>query len=124
MRSMPTSTTCATSSATRPVSSRPSGEWAIGCVRTPAHDPAGCDRFASPLLSATEGMAAPGGRPSDDEAVMADARLIRRVRWRLVAWSAGVTLVVLLILGAVLYAAVARSLEASSLARLEARAQA
>ena len=69
-------------------------------------------------------MTAPDGQPSDDEAVMADARLIRRVRWRLVAWSAGVTLVVLLVLGAVLYAAVARSLEASSLARLEARAQA
>ena len=69
-------------------------------------------------------MMAPDGQSSDDEAVAADVQLIRRVRLRLVAWSGGVTLVVLVVLGAVLYAAVARSLEASSLARLEARAEA
>ena len=69
-------------------------------------------------------MTAPEDQPSDDEDVIADARLIRRVRWRLVAWSGGVTLVVLLVLGATLYTAVARSLEASSLARLQARADA
>ena len=69
-------------------------------------------------------MTPPDDQPSDDDAVTADARLLRRVRWRLVAWSGGVTLIVLLVLGTTLYTAVARSLEASSLSRLQARAEA
>jgi two-component system sensor histidine kinase CiaH len=52
-----------------------------------------------------------------------DARLLGRVRWQLVAWSGGVVLVVLLALGIALYAAVARSLEASARAQLDGRAE-
>src|SRR5918992_4629028 len=50
-----------------------------------------------------------------------DARLIRNVRWRLLAWSGGTTLVVLLALGLALYGTVARTLEANGVALLEAR---
>jgi len=52
-----------------------------------------------------------------------DAKLLGRVRWQLVAWSGGVVLVVLLALGVALYAAVARSLEASARAQLDGRAE-
>jgi signal transduction histidine kinase len=58
---------------------------------------------------------APPMRPSPD------ANLLRRVRWRLVAWSGGATLVVLVLLGAVLYEVAARSLEQSSVAELQSR---
>ena len=51
-----------------------------------------------------------------------DARLLRRVRWQLVAWSGGVVLVVLVALGVVLSVAVARSLEATATAQLQQRA--
>ena len=65
--------------------------------------------------------------PRDDDAeqtALADeARLIRRVRWRLVAWSGLSTLVILVVLGAALYAAVANSLEAASVQQLENRAR-
>src|SRR5918999_1617581 len=48
-----------------------------------------------------------------------DARLLRRVRWRLVAWSAGSTLVLLLLLGSALYFSVDRSLAAAGTAQLQ-----
>lgn len=51
-----------------------------------------------------------------------DARLLRRVRWQLVAWSGGATLAVLIVLGALLYAVVARSLAQSSVEQLQSRA--
>jgi signal transduction histidine kinase len=57
-----------------------------------------------------------------DPAETADAALVRRVRWRLVAWSGSSTLVLLVLLGAALYAAVAGSLAASGTAQLQARA--
>ena len=60
--------------------------------------------------------------PAERAAADADARLIRGVRRRLVAWSGGSTLVVLLILGVALYAAVASTLESSGVALLEGRA--
>jgi signal transduction histidine kinase len=44
----------------------------------------------------------------------ADGRLVRRVRWQLIAWSAGSTLGVLAVLGVVLYAAVAATLASAS----------
>src|SRR5207237_3850874 len=50
-----------------------------------------------------------------------DLPLLRRVRWRLIAWSGGSTAVVLIVLGAVLHAAVARSLAAQSGAQLHER---
>ena len=51
-----------------------------------------------------------------------DARLLARVRWRLVAWSAGSTLVLLLILGTALYLSVDASLAAAGRTQLEDRA--
>jgi signal transduction histidine kinase len=60
--------------------------------------------------------------PTADREAADDARLIRRVRWRLVAWSGGSTLLVLLALGVALYLSVAQSLAASSVATLNARA--
>ncbi len=51
-----------------------------------------------------------------------DARLIRAVRWRLVAFSGGSTLLVLVVLGLALYLSVATSLAASSTAVLDDRA--
>jgi len=50
-----------------------------------------------------------------------DARLLRRVRWQLVAWSGGATLVVLVVLGALLYWIVASSLAHNSLVQLRTR---
>jgi signal transduction histidine kinase len=51
-----------------------------------------------------------------------DGRLVYRVRLQLIAWSAGSTLVVLLVLGAVLYAAVAATLAGASEQLLRDRA--
>jgi len=51
-----------------------------------------------------------------------DARLLRRVRRQLVAWSGGIVLVVLVALGIVLSVAVARSLEATGVDQLDRRA--
>ena len=56
------------------------------------------------------------------EAHEPDSRLVRRLRWKLIAWSAGSTLAVLLILGAGLYFAVASSLASATEARLRDRA--
>ncbi len=50
-----------------------------------------------------------------------DAGLIRGVRRNLVVWSGLTTLLVLLVLGVVLYVAVARSLESSGMAQLNAQ---
>jgi signal transduction histidine kinase len=51
-----------------------------------------------------------------------DAHLVRGVRLRLVAWSGGSTLLVLLGLGIALYLSVASSLQATAVANLEQRA--
>lgn len=59
--------------------------------------------------------------PSSTEPT-SDAALVRRVRWRLLAWSGGSTLVVLLVLGSVLYAAVAGSLAKAATDQLYGRA--
>lgn len=52
-----------------------------------------------------------------------DGALVRRVRLRLLAWSGGTTLVVLVALGAVLYAAVANSLSSAAIEQLQQRAR-
>ena len=70
----------------------------------------------------------PDGTPSldpdasEDAALAADARLVRSVGRRLVAWAAGTTLVVLVALAVALYASVSRTLEASGVSQLETRA--
>lgn len=51
-----------------------------------------------------------------------DARLLSRVRWRLMAWSAGSTLVLLLVLGTALYLTVDGSLAAAGRSQLEEQA--
>jgi signal transduction histidine kinase len=61
---------------------------------------------------------------AEQEAQKADARLVRGVRWRLVLWSGGATLVVLVVLGIALYVAVANSLRATGTAQLQLRADA
>ena len=65
------------------------------------------------------GSVAAGSRPA--RGASGDAALVRRVRWRLLAWSAGSTLLVLLALGVALYLAVASSLRAEGLEQLERR---
>ncbi len=57
-----------------------------------------------------------------DAAGAADAGLLRRTRWRLIAWSAGLTLIILVVLGAAVYAAVAGWLDSRGTALLEQRA--
>lgn len=57
-------------------------------------------------------MAGPAGNSGD-------ARLVRRVRLRLVAWSGGISLVILVALGVAVYATTALSLGASTTARLQ-----
>ena len=61
------------------------------------------------------------GDATERQASAAEASLIRRVRWRLVAWSGGSTLLVLVVLGAALYAAVANTLASASLSQLSTR---
>ena len=59
-----------------------------------------------------------------DQVTSEEARLLRRVRLQLTLWSGGITLAVLLALGAVLYLAVDRSLSSSGTAELVAQANA
>jgi signal transduction histidine kinase len=71
-------------------------------------------------VSSRDDAAADQGQAADPS-LAADARLIRRVRLRLIAWSGLSTLVVLLVLGIAMYAIAARSLESAGTAQLEAR---
>jgi signal transduction histidine kinase len=66
-----------------------------------------------PRLAVRRGTPLGRGRPG-----RSDSALIRGVRLRLLLWSGGSTLVVLVVLGTVLYAAVARSLADTSIAQL------
>ncbi len=59
----------------------------------------------------------------EDAARIQDARMIRGVRWRLVLFSGGATLAVLLLLGVAIYTAVADSLATQGVQRLDERAQ-
>ena len=80
--------------------------------------------LAEPTVTATPAlMPAPASEadPMADREAAEDSRLIRRVRWRLVAWSGGSTLLVLLLLGAAIYIATASSLTASGIAALQGR---
>jgi len=74
-------------------------------------------------------LGAGGGNPSeagedavDRQAREGDARLIRGVRWRLVLFSGGTTLLILLVLGALLYQRVSSSLETTGISQLDDRA--
>jgi signal transduction histidine kinase len=63
-----------------------------------------------------------GSDASDDGLTPAESATLRRVRINLSLWSGGITLAVLVVLGVVLYGAVARSLAAAGTAQVEARA--
>ncbi len=63
----------------------------------------------------------PGDDDAERTALAEEARLIHRTRLRLVAWSGISTLIVLVILGAALYAAVAGTLAGASVDQLSAR---
>ena len=72
-----------------------------------------------------DGVAASGTESASPRDVTpAEAQLLRRVRVSLALWSAGITLAVLVVLGAILYVAVDRSLTASGTAQLVAQANA
>ena len=68
-------------------------------------------------VSTTVGPPARSARP------IGDAALVRRVRWRLLAWSGGSTLIALLALGALLYSTVAWSLASTGEDQLRERAE-
>jgi two-component system, OmpR family, sensor histidine kinase CiaH len=53
---------------------------------------------------------------------MTESRIVRRVRLRLLAWSGGTTLVLLVLLGLVIYAAVSTSLASAGTSQLRERA--
>jgi signal transduction histidine kinase len=64
------------------------------------------------------------GDAAEIDALAADGRLIRRVRWRLVAFSGGTTLLVLVVLGIALYLSAAATLQARGEQQLQQRASA
>ena len=66
---------------------------------------------------------APDDDGAEQGALADEARLLRRTRWRLVAWSGLSTLAVLVVLATALYTVTARALETASVAQLEARTQ-
>ena len=61
--------------------------------------------------------------PRRESAAEGDIRLLRGVRWRLVAWSGAITLAILLVLGVAVYATTAANLARSTEAALQARAR-
>jgi signal transduction histidine kinase len=61
-----------------------------------------------------------GARP---EIPRTETALLRRTRWRLMAWSGGTTLLVLLVLGAAIYVAASRSLAETGKQQLLARVE-
>jgi two-component system sensor histidine kinase CiaH len=72
-----------------------------------------------------DGVPAGGaGDAAEIDALAADGRLIRRVRWRLVAFSGGTTLLVLLVLGVALYLSAAATLQTRGEQQLDQRAAA
>jgi len=62
-----------------------------------------------------ESAARPSGRNGSEE----DARILRRTRLRLMAWSGGITLVILLVMGVAIYSAVSNLVSNDSVSRLE-----
>ena len=85
------------------------------------HLPAG-GRWRARKGSRRDRGAASGTTRSGPASIAPDGELIRRTRWRLVAWSGAITLVILVVLGTAIATAVARSLSASSEALLRTRA--
>jgi len=80
----------------------------------------GLARDAGPTIP-TPATPTPAAPTPGAEAQVSDARLVRGVRRRLVLWSGGTTLLVLLALGVAIYLSVAGSLAATGTAQLEER---
>ncbi|HJW21654.1 MAG TPA: HAMP domain-containing sensor histidine kinase [Candidatus Limnocylindrales bacterium] len=76
---------------------------------------------AVPNLKSDAGLSAAEADPAAARESAEDGRLMRRVRWRLVAWSGGSTLVVLIALGLALYVTAATTLESSGMSALQSR---
>lgn len=68
-----------------------------------------------------DGAELPGPDAAEDQALAADARLIQSVGRRLVAWAAGTTLLVLVVLAVALYLSVSSTLETSGVRQLDLR---
>src|SRR5215212_630626 len=107
------STTCGRSSAGPVAGSRPSAASGIGLPMADGGTPGA---GSVPAAGEKDRAESPEGTTVDG-----DARLIQDVRRRLVAWSGGSTLLVLVLLGAVLYGAVANTLASASLGQLSNR---
>jgi signal transduction histidine kinase len=80
------------------------------------------DGVLTQTVSTAETPRSAAGRA--DEVTPEEARLLRRVRFQLTLWSGGITLALLIGLGAILYVAVDRSLSTSGTAELVAQANA
>ncbi len=70
-----------------------------------------------------QGRPVPAAAAAEDDELARDTRLVRDVRWRLVLFSGGATLLVLLLLGVAIHAAVRDSLADTSVGRMSQRAQ-
>jgi two-component system, OmpR family, sensor histidine kinase CiaH len=99
-----------------PIGGEPAPPGVAGAAPT---TPAGT---ATPPGVATPAVPAAPATPSAPTLESSDARLLRRTRFRLMALSGGITLVVLVILGVVLFAALSASLSSSGEAQLQRRA--
>ncbi|HYO41597.1 MAG TPA: HAMP domain-containing sensor histidine kinase, partial [Candidatus Limnocylindrales bacterium] len=66
----------------------------------------------------------PGDDAAEQAAQLDEGRLLRRTRWRLVAWSGLSTLGILALLAIALYTVTARTLESASVTQLEQRTEA
>ena len=65
----------------------------------------------------------PAVRDPESPAEVEEAPLLRRTRWRLIAWSGGLTLLIIAVLGVSVYAAVAGMMNANVTVPLERRAE-
>lgn len=74
-------------------------------------------------MQAEASREASGVLPPSAAPDVGEAALLRRTRLRLMAWSGGLTLLILVLLGAAVYAAVAGSLTSRGTSLLQARAQ-
>src|SRR4051812_28192329 len=112
--------------------SRPSAAWATGWPREQPHAtaviepeaPAPIESTSDAKPPAPESRSKPPAPESRSRPPAPESRLLRRTRRQLVLWSAGSTLLVLLLLGSVLYAALASQLTAAAEQQLRDRANA
>jgi two-component system, OmpR family, sensor histidine kinase CiaH len=110
-----------------PTEPEPAG-WPLDDAAGGLEPPRGSGRGAAPAAAAEASSSGAGEVVTTDDqteqaAETADGRLIRSVRNRLLLWSGGSTLLVLVVLGVALYLTVASTLAASGEAVLDNRAQ-